>query len=347
MASAAADEGDQLLCLAAHRLHRRVVRLGVEKRVLATITQQVGGEPQLDRAVLPVVEQILERVAIAQDARALGVINRAAVVGIDQGEVEEASALVEVRYTRYGALQDGPPERDGRAAPRDLHQNRPHTRHISRAVRQQAIDEVRRCLFVGLVGLDPLGVSLGLAKSLRHVGLEAFPQSGAYRRIILLQKLDRPDADQRLQEHVLIIRVRRLDGADFGLPYREGLSPKVGRLRHREQAGTRILAALGVVGRRRGQGMWPTLRPLDIVRMEVGKRHAKPTWLTTDLVEYEETGVAIEQRVFQALGHDGTGELLEMGAEAIDQIRRGAAGPPHRQRSQQHRADEVVHAAVG
>ena len=69
--------------------------------------------------------------------------------------------------------------------------------------------------------------------------------------------------------------------------------------------------------------------------------------IAPDLVQAEQHGVAVEQRVLQALGHHRAGELLETAAEAQDHPGLRAPGPRGLDAPEQRVRGEVVDRAVG
>jgi len=80
--------------------------------------------------------------------------------------------------------------------------------------------------------------------------------------------------------------------------------------------------------------------------MEARKRNTKAARLAANLVQREEANIAVEERVLEALRHDRAGQLLEAAPEAIDERDRCAPGPAGRHGAEQHRAQELMHAAV-
>ena len=80
------------------------------------------------------------------------------------------------------------------------------------AIEDRADEPLDRRLVL-LVRAQPAGVDLRLAQRLRHVGDDAIAKG----RLRAGVGLERPRADQRLIEQVLLVRVRRQRAADLGL----------------------------------------------------------------------------------------------------------------------------------
>ncbi len=117
-------------------------------------------------------------------------VDRAAVVGVHQGQAEQLVALVDVGDARHGQLEQELAERGAVAGLRDLALEGLEVAQ-ELAVGEQGPREALDRRLVLDVGRDPRGVLLGLAHRLLEVGLEALGR-------------DRPDAQQRLEDEVLL-----------------------------------------------------------------------------------------------------------------------------------------------
>ena len=116
---------------------------------------------------------------LAEQPGAQIVIDRPAVVGIDQAEIPELVALVDVGHARRGQLQQRLRQRVERAEVRDLAPGRLRKsarKRLLRRVLQDRGDERAHRLVVGGVRVEPAGVDLGLADGLDHVGLDALDE---------------------------------------------------------------------------------------------------------------------------------------------------------------------------
>ena len=89
---------------------------------------------------------------LAQQALARGVIDRAPIVGVDEGEIPGLGALVGVRHARYGELQRRLREAVDAARERDALRERQEIveEGISRSASQRPVDEPRKRRLVSL-----------------------------------------------------------------------------------------------------------------------------------------------------------------------------------------------------
>ncbi len=136
-------------------------------------------------------------------------------------------------------------------------------------------------------------------------------------------ELDRPGADQRLVEQVLVVLVGGDAAVELGLaplverrPALHPRRPLVRQLRDGVDPGADVLAAFGVVGRKRDHAVRPAPGRFLVQPVEGGQRGAEPRRLAAHLVQRDQPVVAVEGRVLDALGHDGAGVLLELHREA-------------------------------
>ena len=84
-----------------------------------------------------------------------------------------------------------------------------------------------------------------------------------------------------------------------------------GTLGELDDAGTHILAALGVVRGQRRHRLGPQTGPLLLQQMELRRRDTETIRGTTHLLQRDEAAGTVERGVLHALGHDGTTHLRE------------------------------------
>ena len=99
----APGEGEGVAGLVAVQGQRQVVASGVELGLLAAEGESAGQHPHLDRPADPVARRVA-LAAIIQQVLARPPVDRAAVVRIDQAEVPQLGALVDVRHAGGGEL---------------------------------------------------------------------------------------------------------------------------------------------------------------------------------------------------------------------------------------------------
>ena len=105
-------------------------------------------------------------------------------------------------------------------------------------------------------------------------------------------------------------------GRVHDLPACHRAGPFAGNFGQRDQAHARILAALGVVGRRRRHAVRP-LRGAELHGVVKGlDRKCFRRRVAADLIEREQAVIAIERGVLQRLRHHRTGELLQLQGKA-------------------------------
>ena len=163
-------------------------------------------------------------------------VDRPAVVGIDERQVDELVALVDVGHARHGELEQQLAERRALARRRDLgHERREGLE--KRAVREQRHGEALHALLPGVVLVDPVRVALGLAQRLLDVAREPIGR-------------DRPHADEGLEDEVALLAVRRpvvdeLVGELIPAPHAR--RPALGHRAQRADPCTGVARALRVV----------------------------------------------------------------------------------------------------
>ena len=200
--------------------------------------QRPGDEKELGQALVEAFPGLLHRHrrGLLEQPHAQLEIDRAAVVGIDEAQIPELAALVEVGDAGSGQRQQLHRER--------VHPARhPERRHESVEVASElgvaeAIghEPAQGFVVVG-IGIDPGGVRLGLFAGLLHVG------EGAVER-------QRVGAHQRLIEEVLGVAVGPLAGPVAGVylgPTADRPRPLARHLREQREPRAHVLAPLGVV----------------------------------------------------------------------------------------------------
>jgi hypothetical protein len=203
-------------------------------------------DEHLDPAVPPMCEQLPHQRPIVrvprtrqllEDLTAAGVVDRAAVVGIDEVEVPQLGALVEIRDAGRRRLDDELRQAivdaelgDTRLKGRERLEKRRGTGAI-----ENRPDETLDGVFVRLVRVEPVGVDFGLAKRLRHVRADAVDKCGhgrLARRVV--SEIERPRPHQRLIEQIFFVRVRSEHATDIRFepaversPFEHGSLPRV------------------------------------------------------------------------------------------------------------------------
>ena len=134
---------------------------------------------------------------------ARGVIDRPPVVGIDEVQIPQLRALVEIRNARRGDLDEQLREAVVDAGFGDTRLER--LERLQKCVRPAAVEDRAHerfdALLVFLVRAEPARVHLRFAQRLRHVGGDAIGE--ARPRAIVCFK--RPRADERLVDQVLVV----------------------------------------------------------------------------------------------------------------------------------------------
>ena len=149
-------------------------------------------------------------------------VDRASIVGIDEGVVPTLVALVEVGHPGNGEAKCQLRERDALTKECDsLSEWREQCEE--RLVLAESIAEVDDPVFPSFVRVDPVRVPLRLPECLPQVGREAL-------------LADRPCADQRLIDEQLLDRIRRSVDSQIGVAYPprpDRIGPLVGDVRER------------------------------------------------------------------------------------------------------------------
>ena len=296
--------------------------------------QGVAGDPQLGEALVGPGQQGLglERprrrrgplAQLGQQGAAEGEVDRAAVVGVDQRQVDELVALVDVGHARQregqGLLGQGVDPAVGRQRPHEgldlVDQPRvaEHGLHPGVAPGVEVV-----------VGLGPRRADLGL---LRRLGHERHGPLG----------VDRPRPHQRLEQEVLG-RLRR--AAEPGHSLADASI-------HRSQAPAHTSGTSDSRASRARTSAERLVSCVDravIVSGQVACTRTLTSWnsssgsaeapgVAAHLVERQQAGEAVEGRVLHALGHRRPAELLEPHGELVLE-RRGAVHPGQQQVGQE------------
>ena len=259
---------------------------------------------------------------LVQQPLAQRIIDWPAIVGIDQTEIPELGALIDVGHTGQGELQHGLNQAVLRAKPGDaLGEGQEGSEKRGRADRVEGKPgEAEHRLLVSRVWRRPGGVRLGFAQRLCERPLDALGIGGEALRIgRRAQQFNRPGADEHLVEHVLVIGVRRrgafnvaAPGAQDAAPDLHVFRPVLRQLGQHRKARPRILAALGVVGRGGKHGVRPAIAALAVGLMESGEREPELFGVAAHLVERDKAVVAVEGCVLEPLRHYRAAILLQL-----------------------------------
>ena len=183
-----------------------------ERRMGGAPTEHPGHQPLLDVPVVPAAQQVFGGRAAAQRLTSFGIIDRSAIIRIDQAEIPELGALVEVRYAGYRQAQQRLGQTVQRACWRQalscIGNRRAQTPEA--VVEQQTGEKVAAGCFVfrgrGAPAADQLCLAQGLFLPACHApmeGLQAFD-------VIALQ-IQGPAGQQGLVEHQFVSRRGRAD----------------------------------------------------------------------------------------------------------------------------------------
>ena len=238
----------------AARLQRAVVAGRDERRPRAAERQRLADDVELDATVLLLLEEaegearpvgrggegVLE---LVEQTAAQRPVHRPAVVGVDEAQVPQLGALVEVGDAGRRDLDQRLRQRVEGAEVGDARLERGEV--VEEGLRARGIEQRLRegddGLVVADIGIDPRRVRLGLVDRLQEV----FAEPG---------EVDRPRAHQRLVDQVLGIGARhraavhhRALAAVEALPARDVAAPLLGDLGEHVDARAVILAPLGVV----------------------------------------------------------------------------------------------------
>ena len=262
---------------------RLIAALGKERRRAAPQSEQGGDDMELDPAIPPASPQFLPSLAprrglerrgrhgVAQHLPSRGEIDGTAIVGIDQTQIPELRALIDVGDAGGGQLQDrlgkgvhGTQGCDLREEAGQIRDEFPRPAAV-----EQAFEEAEAGLLVIGIGIEPARLLLGFPERLHEIGLHPL-QEGRGRgagNLVRREEFEGPGPDQGLIDEIFVEGTRRL-ALSIPQPLVEPdpaphpSVPFLGNLRQDIQPGPAILAALGVMGRRRqhaGRPMGPAL----------------------------------------------------------------------------------------
>ena len=232
-----------------------------QPRVAGAQREGAGDDGLLDPAVAPFRHEGGRGGRCGQGALAGGIIDGAAVVGVDEGEIPVFGALIEVRNARAGDPQHGLAQAvdgtgEGEAAGKGCEFASERPGRVEAGVEEG----VAGALVVG-VRHGPAGAALAFAQSLFEPAKDTLAEIGEGVGVSGLQ-IERPGCDQGLIEHDLVGRVgggtvaaerrawRRditLDGAVEANPALERALPFGGYFAEDGEADAAVFAALVVV----------------------------------------------------------------------------------------------------
>ncbi|HVD28628.1 MAG TPA: hypothetical protein VNC79_09030, partial [Mycobacteriales bacterium] len=269
------------------------------------LAPQAGRPGDHQQLLVVEVARPLPGVQPRQPGLPVGVVDRAAVVGVDEGQVGELAALVDVRDAGHGQPQQLLGEHVGaprRGQPVDERGDVGDDNWLG----EHLLGEVAHCVVVLGVRLGPGGASLGLAGRLLEVGRQP-------------AGVDRPGADQRLPQQVLGVRVQhgRPQVRGGRAPPGDLVGPLLRQLGEAREPGPDVLAALGVVSGQGGHRVRPGRELPAAPGVQLVDRHAQVRGVAADLVERRESQPAVERGVLDALGHHRAAGLLEPDHELV------------------------------
>ena len=248
------------------------------------------------------------------------VVDRAAVVGVDQAQVPQLVALVGVGDAGDGQLEQRLAEAVDRAdarrdplEPRECRSGTGVLRFGSRIAATNCWIAVSYPSF-GLIQLVWTFASLvafamyswiragelGAARPRPDSSSGQAPSSTWYSRYSSLR-----DGAGSPSTSVLVAAVQARPAGQGGAPLARHLGE------HRDPRSD-VLAALGVVGGGGEQAVRPALQALGVQAVERRHRDAERLRLAADLVERDQPVVDVERRVLHGLGRDRAGRLLDL-----------------------------------
>ena len=330
------------------------------------MAQQRCDGRQLDPAVVPVLPQLphagapigpQRRLELLEHAPARGIVHIAAIVGIHHRQVPQLAAVVQVGDSRRGELEDALDYAivgtGGGQAARERQKGA--KKCAGARTGQRRIDHARHRFFILDIGERPTGVHPCFAHRLQHrlahaLGIGAQP---LVIRRLQLQQFARPGSRQQLVQQVLIVAVGPQSGLGRGRwtaqdagPYRQLVRPFLGELRQRGQPRARVLAALGVVGGGGEQRVRPVLHALQISLVECADGAAEALRISAHFIHSDETVIAVERRVFDALGVHRSAVLLQPHRASQQRLARKAAAWLAHQIAGQHLLEKAEGARI-
>ena len=230
------------------------------------------------------------------------VVDRPAVVRVDQGEVPHLGALVEVGDARAGQQQRGLGQRVD-PAPLDelvLGQERLQVGDELLVGEHAGHERGQRVVVVG-VRVGPGGVHLGFLGRLLHERARPGPPRSARC----------PPASGRAGTRRCGPASRPACSSRCGGPSARPRGPMLGQLRQQADPGPHVAAALGVVGRQGEHRLRPVPRRVRHRPVEVRHRAAELARVAADLVEAGQRLIPVERGVLRPLGHHRRADLGE------------------------------------
>ncbi|KWV87870.1 hypothetical protein PFLmoz3_02564 [Pseudomonas fluorescens] len=100
-------ERNHALSVLAHHFQRRIAAMAQQLGAGFTQAQYLGDHCLFDTPVAPVEQQFADVRWCLQCTLPRSEVHRAPVVGVDQAEVPELIALVNIRHTRHGQMKQG------------------------------------------------------------------------------------------------------------------------------------------------------------------------------------------------------------------------------------------------
>ncbi|MCY1401374.1 hypothetical protein D9M71_164910 [compost metagenome] len=175
--------------------------------MLGAQAQGARNQGLLDAPVTPVLQQVRQIHRLLQRLLAAGVIHGTTVVRVDQAEVPEIVALIQIRHAGHGHAQQGLRQTiecaGGGNRTGSLGQGR--TQQLTFGAEQQALDEVLCRLLVRVIGRAPAALQFGFTQGLALPLPDTFCVVLEGRRMIDPQ-LQRPTAENRLVQNHFIAR---------------------------------------------------------------------------------------------------------------------------------------------
>src|ERR1051326_960093 len=328
------NKTDAALCKCSARVERQIIAALKKVSVLATESQPSFGQEQFDSSSGPGSHQFIwacvwQRVEhFTSDI----VIDRAAIVRVDQAVIPDLVALINVRHTRRTELQQRLRKRIDRAQTRNLFRNWQENRRefVSRRWFQNFRNEIAHRSVPFFVRLDPAGIDLRLVKRLGHVSLNSLDvllRRGGFWFTICSY---RPGPQQSLVEQILLVCVRRFQVIDRFFPAAICQAPAVQRAApelwdfgNGKHSRTNIFTAFCVVCGGSEQARRPVALSMQVQLVKCLYARSKLLRLSAPLVQRCQPVVNVKHSVLERFGHDRPCGLLEF----QDEMRvRGAFG---------------------
>ncbi|SAL86101.1 hypothetical protein AWB68_07910 [Caballeronia choica] len=333
-------ESDHAVRMLAFDFQRQILALRKQRCRMLPQRERPPHERQLHAPVAP-VRQLLRRrpffFAFSQPRTPLFEIHRASIVGVDETEIPQLGALIEIGHARRREPQQRLLEAVDRAGPRDPRRER-------RQLAQEAIASLRRDdveeklaagVLVGFVGREPARAQLRLAQRLQLPLRDAFSKL-LHAGLVIRRQPGRPAADERLIQHRLgagagrPVRIVACDGPPQRRVQRRPVvqrrRPFVGNLRERRDARAHVFAALVVVRRGREHRVRERLRALQIALVKRFDRQREFPRIGADFIARQQSSVSITRRILDGLRRHRRGQLREQRLRAAPLRAAGGGG---------------------